>query len=192
VVVGPDHASRLTGALIAVTAFDAVWRAFPHRNQEIPMASRIFVVEDNPATLQGLSELLTHYGYEVTAVRGFPEAKRLLDERIPDLLIVDIRLGDYNGLHLVVRQHLAHPDCPIIATTGYPDPVLEAEARSYGAAYIEKPVGIDDLLPLVRQLLNEPEDQRALLAADGGLEFSAGTNKSSASVTQPVAGRSPL
>ncbi len=119
------------------------------------MTPRVFLVEDNVATLQGMSELLTAFGCEVTGVRGFVEAKRLLDDKVPDLLIVDIRLGDYNGLHLVVRQHLAHPGCPIIATTGFPDPVLEAEARSYGAVYVEKPIRPEDLLPLVKRLLTE-------------------------------------
>ena len=119
------------------------------------MAPRIFLVEDNPAALQGMSDLLTDSGYEVTPIGGFMEAKRLLDQEVPDLLIVDIRLGDYNGLHLVVRQHLAHPNCRIIVTTGFPDPVLEGEARGYGAVYVEKPVRGDDLLRLIKRLLTE-------------------------------------
>jgi DNA-binding response OmpR family regulator len=117
------------------------------------MEPRVFVVDDDPATLEGMSEMLTASGYDVTAVHGFLDAKRLLDTSVPDLLIVDIRLGAYNGLHLVVRQHLAHPTCPIIATTAYPDAVLEAEAREYGAAFVQKPFRPEDFLALIRRSL---------------------------------------
>jgi DNA-binding NtrC family response regulator len=122
------------------------------------MAARqkILVVDDATATLGALAELLSNAGFSVVTAENFEQAKRQIDEQAPDLLIVDIRLGPYNGLHLVVRERLAHPERPVIMTTGYPDALLEAEAKKYGAEFMEKPIRSADLIALIRKLLPEP------------------------------------
>ena len=68
----------------------------------------------------------------------------------PDLLITDIRLDAYNGLQLILNS--PH-QIPTIVITGFADPVLEAEARRGGAAYLVKPVQPRDLLALVGEKL---------------------------------------
>ncbi|HSL22770.1 MAG TPA: response regulator [Vicinamibacterales bacterium] len=118
------------------------------------MAEKILVVDDTPSTLGALAELLSVAGYDVVTAADFEHAKRELDQHPPDLLIVDIRLGPYNGLHLVVRERVAHPDRPVIITTGFPDPSILAEARKYGAEFLEKPIRTAELLALVRTLLD--------------------------------------
>jgi len=117
------------------------------------MTQKILIVDDTLATLGALAELLTSAGFEVVTAPDFEEAKKKIDSEGPDLLIVDIRLGPYNGLHLVVRERLAHPERPVIMTTGFPDALLEAEARRYGAEFLEKPIRSADLIALVRKLL---------------------------------------
>jgi DNA-binding response OmpR family regulator len=61
----------------------------------------------------------------------------VLAESEPDLLITDIRLDTYNGLHLVAMAPRA---IPAIVVTGFDDPTLEADARRLGADYFLKPV----------------------------------------------------
>lgn len=122
------------------------------------MRDKILIVDDTAATLGALAELLSAAGFDVETAADFEEAKRKVDTVSPDLLIVDIRLGPYNGLHLVVRERLAHPDRPIIMTTGFPDALLEAEARRYGAEFMEKPIRSADLIALVRKLLEARHD----------------------------------
>ena len=117
------------------------------------MNNKILVVDDTLATLGALAELLANAGFDVVTAADFDEAKRKVETEAPDLLIVDIRLGPYNGLHLVVRERLAHPDRPVIMTTGFPDALLEAEARRYGAEFLEKPIRSADLIAMVRRLL---------------------------------------
>jgi DNA-binding response OmpR family regulator len=114
---------------------------------------RILIVDDNEPAVRALTEFLGAGGYEVVSALTLEEGKRLADEQKPDLLIVDIRLGPYNGLQLALREHLRNPQLPIITTTGYPDPVLEREARSYGAEFMEKPIRPLELMALVRRLL---------------------------------------
>jgi DNA-binding response OmpR family regulator len=114
---------------------------------------RILIVDDNAAAVSGLVELLGDAGYQVVTASTFEEGKRLADEENPDLLIVDIRLGPYNGLQLAIRQRLKHPGRPIIITTAFPDAVLEREARHYGE-FVAKPIDPADLVQLVRHLLD--------------------------------------
>jgi CheY-like chemotaxis protein len=76
-----------------------------------------------------------------------PTAMRALAHEQPDLLIVDIRLQDYNGLQLVA---MAPTPLPAIVVTGFADPVLEADARRLGADSLLKPVSPRRSLPLSR------------------------------------------
>jgi two-component system C4-dicarboxylate transport response regulator DctD len=121
------------------------------------MASKdkILVVDDMPETLSALAELLAGAGFDVVTAQSFEEAKLKLEQDTPDLLVVDIRLGPYNGLHLVVRERLVHPDRPVIMTTGFPDALLQADARKYGAEFMEKPIRPADLIAMIRKLLSE-------------------------------------
>jgi DNA-binding response OmpR family regulator len=70
------------------------------------------------------------------------------------LLITDIRLGAFNGLQLLTMS-LAGPPIPAIVTTGFPDPVLEAQAREFGATFPLKPIQPAELLTLVKDLLRD-------------------------------------
>jgi ActR/RegA family two-component response regulator len=54
----------------------------------------------------------------------------------PHLLITEIRLDSYNGLHLIA---MAPKPIPAIVITGYPDRAVEADARRLGAEYLAKP-----------------------------------------------------
>jgi DNA-binding response OmpR family regulator len=114
------------------------------------MAARVLIVEDNDATLTGLSELLKRAGYSTYATRSFEEGARVMREDAPDLLIADIRLGPFNGLQLLVTSPTR---VPTIIMTGYPDPVLEADAVHLGAQFILKPVAPAVLLAMIESQL---------------------------------------
>jgi DNA-binding response OmpR family regulator len=112
------------------------------------MGNRILIVEDDGATRAGLEELLSAVGYEVTAVATVPAGMQALRADAPDLLIADVRVDGYNGLQLAVAG--THPVRAIIIT-GFPDPVIEAEARQAGADFLLKPVSPQALLALVAE-----------------------------------------
>lgn len=111
---------------------------------------RILIVEDHEATRHGLTKVLTNAGYTVLAAGAFAEGRRALTEQAPDLLIADVRLGEYNGLHLVAAAMRA---IPTIVITGFPDRVLETEALRLGARYFTKPVAADRLLQAIEDAM---------------------------------------
>jgi DNA-binding response OmpR family regulator len=113
-----------------------------------PVSHRILIVDDHDATRRGLQEFLVKAGYIVLSASTFDEGKRLLNEQAPDLLIADVRLGDFNGLQLVVNSPRALPS---IIVTGFPDSVLEAEALRLGAHYLTNPIAPHKLLALIEE-----------------------------------------
>jgi DNA-binding response OmpR family regulator len=119
------------------------------------MAS-ILIVDDDAKTLSGLAALVENAGHSPLVAPDYAEGRRLL-QRVPvDLLIVDVRLGEYNGLQLVVlsRSLPSHP--PAIVTSGFEDRVLEEDARQLGAPFLLKPIDPPRLLSLINDLLSTP------------------------------------
>ena len=120
------------------------------------MPSKILVVEDDRPTRMGLQELLRQAGYTVIIASDFRAGRRALEDERPDLLIADLRLEGFNGLQLL---HVNPRPVPAIIVTGYPDDVLQAEARHLGAEYLVKPVSPPVLLSAVERLLAGPGRQ---------------------------------
>jgi twitching motility two-component system response regulator PilH len=114
--------------------------------------AKILIVEDDDATRAGYSELLELAGHRVVAAGTYQQGRDQVLTENPDLVIADVRLGGFNGLQLLV---LSPAPRPTIIVTGFPDAVLEAEARKAGAAYMVKPVEPSALLALVRQMLRK-------------------------------------
>jgi DNA-binding NtrC family response regulator len=120
----------------------------------IIMRHKILIVDDDDGTRRFLSTVLTRAGYDVVAGEGVESGMSVLNEEAPlDLLITDIRLGEFNGLQLLAMNRRA---VPAIVVTGFPDPVLEAQARQFGATFLLKPIQSAGLLTLVADLLAEP------------------------------------
>ena len=71
-------------------------------------------------------------GNQAFVASTLDEGRRLLRSAAPDLVIVDVRLGAFNRLQLLIATALTIPG---IVVSGYDDVVLQAEARSMGAAY---------------------------------------------------------
>ncbi|HZI78386.1 MAG TPA: response regulator [Vicinamibacterales bacterium] len=120
------------------------------------MPSKILIVEDDRATRMGLQELLRQAGYEVIIASDFRAGRRALEDERPDLLIADLRLEGFNGLQLL---HVNPHPTPAIIVTGYPDDVLQEEARRLGAEYLLKPVPPPVLLAAIERLLAGPDRQ---------------------------------
>jgi len=113
------------------------------------VAYSILVVDEHPLRVARLVRPLRSAGYHVTAATTFEAARQQLDADPPNLLIAAERLGLFNGLHLIVRGRLDHPEMAAIVTAGIKDPVLEAEATTYGASCVVAPRNSSELLALV-------------------------------------------
>jgi CheY-like chemotaxis protein len=117
------------------------------------MRAVILIVDNDPATLAGLVALIEGAGHSALGASDYAEGRRLLAQIPVDLVIVDVRLGAYNGLQLaVLAQSLPSPPAAIV-TSGFEDRVLEEEARILNAPFLLKPVDPPQLLQLINDIL---------------------------------------
>jgi two-component system response regulator RegA len=105
----------------------------------------VVLVDDDAATLDGLSEWLANEGFSVVACSTFAEARAQIMCPPIAALITDIRLEEYNGLHLVQLARSLQPHARLVVFSGFADPVLEAEAEMAGAIWLLKPIHFEQL-----------------------------------------------
>lgn len=121
---------------------------------------RILVLDDDEHALSGIVELLRDAGHHVTGAATYDAAKRLLAVGPFDLLITDVRLRSFNGLHLVMQTRTDQPEMAVIIITGYEDPMIELEAHRYRAELIRKPIRPAEFQARVAKLLAAVRRQR--------------------------------
>lgn len=122
---------------------------------------KVLVVDDEPAWVQPTLEVLERAGYTARSAPSFPAALEALASFKPDLLITDIRLREYNGLHLLVRSRADHPRMASLVVSGFEDPLLAQDARREGAFdFLVKPFGAAVLLGKVADALASRNERR--------------------------------
>jgi len=113
--------------------------------------SRILVVDDESSIRIALFRALEKRGHQILTANSLTEAETLASsEQALDLLLVDLRLPDGNGLDLMVKLQKIHPQCQTLVLTGFGTIQNAVEATKRGAFhYITKPFNIDEVLTLV-------------------------------------------
>ena len=111
------------------------------------------LVDANAAQLRTTEQVLEEAGFIVITAGSFLEARALLASMTPELVISDIKLEAYNGLHLVALCAIWRPGTPFIVTDWNHDPVLEADAKRLKAAYVIKTEAREELMQMACALL---------------------------------------
>lgn len=103
------------------------------------MASKICVLDDDPAFLQDLRSALAG-GYEVDAFSDAPGFREAFSPRLFDLIVLDMRLeGEKEGLEVLREIHRADPYQPVVVATAYADTDTYLETLQAGALlYVDK------------------------------------------------------
>jgi DNA-binding response OmpR family regulator len=136
----------------------------------------IVVVDDDPTLRQMVIRYLEEHNVPTRAASNRSELNHYLEASQPSLIILDLRLGQDDGLDLL-REIRSHSDVPVIITTGHrPDEIDRIVGLELGADdYIIKPFSLRELLARVRAVLRRQEMGRAARARDperGGYRFS--------------------
>jgi CheY-like chemotaxis protein len=104
----------------------------------------VLLVDPDREAVLAFEEVLGDSG-SVVVCTDFTDARKRLLENPPHLLVTNLRLGEYNGLHLVYLAAALGSGTQCIVYSEHHDPLLEREARSAGAAY-ESRQRIPDIL----------------------------------------------
>jgi two-component system OmpR family response regulator len=135
----------------------------------------IVVVDDDPSLCQMVTRYLEDHNVPTKSASNKTELCRHFTETLPSLIILDLRLGQDDGLDLL-REIRLHSDVPVIITTGHrPDEIDRIVGLELGADdYIVKPFSLRELLARVRAVLRRQEMGRAARTHDperGGYRF---------------------
>ena len=125
-------------------------------------AAIVFVVDDDAAMRQSLSNLIRSVGLRVEAFASAQEFLRSKRPDVPGCLVLDVRLPGLSGLDLQKRMAEADIEIPIIFITGHGDIPMTVRAMKAGAVeFLTKPFRDQDLLDAVQQALERDRTARA-------------------------------
>jgi DNA-binding NarL/FixJ family response regulator len=112
------------------------------------------VADDHPAVLEAVAEFLAQGGVEVVArARDGEEALEKIEQRAPQVALVDVRMPRLGGIELARRAARSAPDTAILLYTGYGDRALLTEALDAGVrGFVLKEAPMDDLLRAVQSV----------------------------------------
>jgi two-component system OmpR family response regulator len=141
----------------------------------LPSAGHVLIVDDDPALRQMVRTYLEDHNVSAASVSNRIELNRHLEGSHPSLIILDLRLGQDDGLDLL-REIRSHSDIPVIIATGHrPDEIDRIVGLELGADdYIVKPFSLRELLARVRAVLRRQEMGWTARASDperGGYRF---------------------
>jgi len=116
-------------------------------NATVPTERSLLIVEDDKSFLQRLAKAMESRGFEVRSAESVSDGLIQVEKAAPAFAVVDMRLGDGNGLDVVSALKQRRPDARAIILTGYGNIATAVTAVKFGAVdYLAKPVDADDVV----------------------------------------------
>jgi len=116
----------------------------------------ILVVDDEPATREAVSELLTEVGYEVRQAANESEALHVIEERPVHVLITDIALQGHSGVDLARRARELCPGLNVIFASGNEAP--QPRETGFDCVAVRKPFSAEQLCKLIERTQTPLQD----------------------------------
>jgi len=115
--------------------------------EEIPSERSVLIVEDDHSFLQRLAKAMEQRGFTVSIAESVAEGLSHVEQAAPAFAVVDMRLGDGNGLDVISALKWRRPEARGIILTGYGNIATAVNAVKLGAVdYLAKPVDADDVV----------------------------------------------
>lgn len=155
----------------------------------------LLIIDDDPTFARVLARALGSRGFEVLTAGNADEARAMARRHHPRYCVLDLKLGEENGLRLIPELKALVPDMRVLLLTGYASIATAVEAIKRGAHdYLSKPVdadavvrallesdapvGEDDVIdapeaPLALRRLEWEHIQRVLTECDGNISETA-------------------
>src|SRR5213594_3197974 len=116
--------------------------------------ANVLVVYDQDSIRHFVSKALEEDDYTVQTTGSVRETRQLLDREMPDLVVLDFKLPDGNGIELLREIKRMQPEVSVILMTAFGEVDTAVEAMSAGAFwFVKKPFQNDELLALIERAL---------------------------------------
>ena len=110
----------------------------------LPADKTLLLVDDDRPFLTRLARAMEARGFEVRMAESVAEGVAQVKRGAPGFAVVDLRLGDGNGLDVIEALHQARPDARAVVLTGYGNIATSVTAVKLGAIdYLAKPADAD-------------------------------------------------
>ncbi len=141
------------------------------------MRTSVLIVDDEEGLRSGLKKLLALHGYRVLEAASSADARAVLDREAVPLVLLDVRLGEENGLDLLAEIRAREPLASVIVVTGYGDVKGAVACMRQGAInYLTKPVDHELLISVLDR------EREALLSRRESIAFRESIEASAAAV----------
>ncbi|HYO55534.1 sigma-54 dependent transcriptional regulator [Archangium sp.] len=135
------------------------------------MTTSLLLVDDDRTFSSLAASVLTQEGFQVRTARSLHETRTALAREAPDLVILDRRLPDGDGLTFLPELRAQLPGTVVLLVTAHGDIASAVEAIKAGARdYLAKPVELDDLVLRARRAAQDVQLQERLRRAESTLE----------------------
>lgn len=119
---------------------------------------RVLLVDDEEPVLEAVSAFLTEIGWDCAAAASYEEAERRMHQGFePDVMVLDVRLGERSGIDLALQLRHEFGGIPVLFVTGESDPEKIEALNQTGFASLTKPVDGPTLVAFISKLV-EPEE----------------------------------
>ena len=126
------------------------------------MAKRILAVDDEPGILRLVQVNLLRHGYEVTTAPDGREALKRVEERHPDMIIMDVMMPYMDGFEAlgILKKNPETRDIPVIMLTAKAgDQDVFEGWRSGAECYLTKPFHPGELIAFVKRIFEAREEE---------------------------------
>jgi two-component system, cell cycle response regulator DivK len=120
------------------------------------MRRKILIVEDNEKNLKLFSVITTSLGYETLTATDGEEGVRVAQERVPDLILMDVQMPKMDGISalIIIRSTEETKHIPVIALTSYAMKGDRERLIEYGFSdYIAKPIEKNAFIEIIEKAL---------------------------------------
>ena len=134
----------------------------------IPSERSLLIVEDDKSFLMRLARAMEGRGFSVTTAESVSEGLMQVERAAPAFAVVDMRLGDGNGLDVIARLKERRPDARGVVLTGYGNIATAVSAVKLGAFdFLAKPADADEIhAALAAQRDARPQPPENPMSAD--------------------------
>jgi two-component system nitrogen regulation response regulator NtrX len=115
------------------------------------MPKTILVADDEQGIRETLRRLLEYEKYRVVMAEDGQAALKIVESKVVDLALLDIKMPGIDGLDVLASVHKSHPELPVVIISGHGTIQTAVEATRLGAFdFIEKPIDADRILLVIR------------------------------------------
>ncbi len=121
------------------------------------MGEKILIVDDQYGIRILLNEVLQKEGYDTYQAANGLQALEIVQENVPDLILLDMKIPGMDGIEILKRVKALHPNMKVIIMTAYGELDMIQEAMDLGAmTHFAKPFDIVDIREAVKKYLAQP------------------------------------